>query len=283
MMNYDLFKTIVLERIGDYLPEEFRDYHAETNRVKKINGSKDSICMVPETPDEERAMPTLYLDDLYEDFCIDEDLNRVLSEVAYVFMTYGDRRVPEELNVDPGAFLDQTIVQLVNGEMNEELLGEVPHRRWMDLAIIYRVIFRRNEEGIDSFLMSYDLLDRIGVTEGELYDRAVKNTVRMFPAQRIETDESMVILTNDSGWTGAAAMLYPEEMDRLAADLGGDFFVLPSSIHEIFAVPAERCSAEILAGMLRQGNGVVTRQEEILSRSIYRFVHKESALVKCAV
>ena len=278
MVDYELFKTVVTQRIGDYLPEEFRNTHPKIQRVNKVNGAKDAFCMEPDDPDDQKAIPTLYLDDIYVDFAVDEDLNRVLSEVAYVFMTCSGRYIPDELKGDIRDLTDGIIFQLVNAELNEELLKELPHRRWLDLAVIYRVVFRRNEDGIDSFLLSYEHLEDIGISEEDLYELAMENTVRMFPVDRIDGGDSMFILTNDVAWGGASTILYPGEMNRLAEKIGGDYFLLPSSVHEFFVIPAKRTNPEKLVSMLRVGNGIAVRMEEVLSNSIYRFDEKKGKL-----
>lgn len=42
----------------------------------------------------------------------------------------------------------------------------------------------------------------------------------------------MVVVTNEDRVNGAATMFYPGVMDEIGEKLGGNFFVLPSSLHE---------------------------------------------------
>ena len=41
----------------------------------------------------------------------------------------------------------------------------------------------------------------------------------------------MTVITNVQGINGAAAIFYPDQMDKIAERLGGDYFILLSLIH----------------------------------------------------
>lgn len=46
----------------------------------------------------------------------------------------------------------------------------------------------------------------------------------------------MYTATNQHKTDGAAVMFYPGFMDHVAKELGGDIFILPSSVHEVMIV-----------------------------------------------
>ena len=46
-------------------------------------------------------------------------------------------------------------------------------------------------------------------------------------------------MSNSSNLHGASAMLYPEYIQEFAVEKECDFYILPSSIHEILLMPAE--------------------------------------------
>ncbi len=282
MMKYDLFKTVVLERIHDFLPEAFQDYVPEVREVRKVNIVKDGFCMVPPMPRTNLALPTLYMDDIYEDFCQDQDLNRVMTEIACVFTTYSGRYVPDDMVPDIKELKDSIVMNLINTELNKRLLEDLPHRNVMDLSVIYRVIVDKTEEGMNSFLLSYEMLKELDIDEEELYDLALENSRRIFPARMLPGHDDIYIMTNEAGINGATTMLYEKEMKDLSEIIGGDFFILPSSIHEFFAIPVEIGELEDLARMLVGGNYTVTRAADVLSRSIYMYSGETGSLIKCA-
>lgn len=282
MMDYNVFKTVFVKRIGDYMPAEFRDHEATVRSVRKVNRTRDALTMRPPDPVASEPMPTLYLEDIYEDFCCDEDLNRVLSKSAYILAAYSGMDLPMEDRENFSAMKDKVVMNLINREMNEELLEDLPHRDFMDLAIIYRIVFRTDENGILSLMVNDEIRKRMGVTEEELQDLARENTRRIFPAQIMEQNEYMYIMTNDAIVNGATTMLYKEDMKALAEKIGGDFLILPSSVHEFFAIPANKGDVGKMAAMLAGGNGTVTDWSEVLSRSIYLYSAEQEELRMCA-
>ena len=94
-MDYELFKELVPARIKEFLPPIYHSYRVEVKPVPKINQVKDSFSLFPPGKPVNIAVPTLYLDDIYEDFAIDEDLDRVLHTIAGVIMTWSGYEVPE--------------------------------------------------------------------------------------------------------------------------------------------------------------------------------------------
>ena len=66
---------------------------------------------------------------------------------------------------------------------------------------------------------------------------------------------SMYVLTNTSGSLGAAALFYPDVKDKAAELLGSDYYILPSSVHEVILVPeSPGINAAELCDMVKQAN-----------------------------
>ncbi len=281
MMSYELFKTVFTDRIKDFMPEEYRDHRVEHCTVQKVNGMKDGFYLCPPKEDH-RPMATLYFDDLYMDFTVDESMDRVLAAAAEALTCTGPCSVLEELGEDLPGLKDRLVVCLVNEKMNRALLDEHPHRMFMDMAAIYRVMVRDENRGFYSFVLTYDIMKSMGLTEEEVFDFALANTKRIFPADVLGGEESVYVMTNDAGIHGASTMLYEEDMQKLADRIGEDFFILPSSIHEFFAIPVSRSTPENLTRLLENGNCTVTRDAEILSGSIYRYSRETGAMEICS-
>ena len=82
-------------------------------------------------------------------------------------------------------------------------------------------------------------------------------------------DLPMWIITNEKGLNGAVQMLYDENLHGLSEKMGDDFFILPSSIHEVICVPASLGNAEDLAAMVQEVNMTAVALEERLSNQVY--------------
>ena len=82
----------------------------------------------------------------------------------------------------------------------------------------------------------------------------------------------MYILSNTSQVFGAACILYPETMKDVSLRLGSDFYVLPSSVHEVILMPADKgYDSEDLSEMVREVNASDVMPHEILSDHVYRY------------
>ena len=64
---------------------------------------------------------------------------------------------------------------LVNKEKNAEMLKDVPHREFLDLAIVYRVVMDipENFDGESTVLLDNKIVSDAGVTEQELFERGM--------------------------------------------------------------------------------------------------------------
>ena len=71
-------------------------------------------------------------------------------------------------------------------------------------------------------------------------------------------------------------IFYPEFMDNMGELLGNDFFILPSSIHQMLILPDDRqVDAEMLRDMVKEVNATQVAPAERLTRSEERRVGKE--------
>ncbi len=80
----------------------------------------------------------------------------------------------------------------------------------------------------------------------------------------------MYILTNRERAFGAVCLLYDEVLQKFADELDDDFYVLPSSIHEVILLPCKKSpSPDSLQNMVREINETDVAPDEVLSDHIY--------------
>lgn len=88
----------------------------------------------------------------------------------------------------------------------------------------------------------------------------------------VDPDEFMFLVTNGSRSYGASALLYPEVMSKVAKELGDDYYVLPSSVHEVILVKAsEAPDIQELANMVREINSAEVAPDDQLADKVYFF------------
>ena len=197
-------------------------------------------------------------------------------------------------------FKENVVMCLINTEQNRELLADVPNRQFHDLSVVYRWVVESTPNAIGSVIVSDKVAEMAGMTEEELFRCAVENTRRMYPVsvtcmgnlfggipegidlppearEEMElanrTAGNMWIVSNSVGINGATSMLYEENLHQLAEKLGDDLFILPSSIHEVIAVPAEMAEKNLtnLLRMVEEVNMGSLKLEERLSNSVYHY------------
>lgn len=96
-----------------------------------------------------------------------------------------------------------------------------------------------------------------------------------------EPHPEMFVLTNSSRCNGAAVLLYEKTLEQAAKRLGGSFYILPSSIHEVILLPDEQSlDPGNLAEMVKEINDHDVAATERLSDTIY-YYDAESHILRC--
>lgn len=275
MMDYEVFKEVVVERIKDFLPPIFSEYRPTIHTVRKVNEEKDTLILMPEKSSHIAAMPNIYLDDMYEEFSQNKDLDRVLRLIAAMVVQYTGSFRPSQVDLDFKQKKDSIVMNLINTERNRALLESVPHKELMDLAVVYRIIMSREKDGMATVLVTDDLLKELGLTQEELEKVAYVNTGRLFPVEITKLSDALYVMTNEAKVHGATTILYKEAVHRLSDQIGGNFYLIPSSIHEVMAVPDHLIDPKKLILMLEEGNTVCSHKSEILSNTIYHYDRKK--------
>ena len=86
----------------------------------------------------------------------------------------------------------------------------------------------------------------------------------------------LVVATNENGLLGAGVIAYPEFMEKASEAVGGDFFLLPSSIHEVLVMKDDgEQSIATLEDMVRSVNESTVEKADQLSDSVYHFDSRE--------
>ena len=268
-MNYLRFKNKVVDSIKDYLPEEFKEYNVEVEMIPKVNGFKEAIII--SKSDCKDPTPTLYVDQLYDQYKVCKNMDKVLKFAAefYIYgINYG-KAMAECITVENSD--DTVIMMLINRDNNKDLLETMPHRDYMDLAIVYRLIMPLPDGSFNTANITDDMLERMGKTEEELFSLAVVNTQRILPPHTENIGESVNIVTNEKGIIGAVAMLYDEQLKNLADMVDSDLYIIPSSIHEVITIPVYDADPDHLAEIVADANNTVLKPKDVLSNSVYYY------------
>ena len=184
MMNYEIFKEVVVEKLMDYLPEEYHDMKLVVQPVDKVNHTMDGLSLVG---DGVRISPTMYINTMYENYVKTEDLQGELVAAANT-MNEAMKEAPGILpSMDLNSARNNIVFQLINTEQNKQMLEDAPNRQFQDLSIIYRWVVKVEDAGVQSAVIHNSLAKQLGFSEEELFKLAVENTRRISDYNIIES------------------------------------------------------------------------------------------------
>lgn len=100
----------------------------------------------------------------------------------------------------------------------------------------------------------------------------IKELKEELESDRCEEKIPMYVLTNRQKMYGAACMLYPGLLHEFAWKIRQDFYILPSSVHEVILVPAcVDATSEALREIVTDINRTQVTESEVLSDSVYYY------------
>ena len=314
-MDFEQFKEEVKNHILEHLPEKYQSGEVIINDFDKNRVSLSAVMVKTE---DSNVSPNVYLENFYNSFKEGEPLDKVLDKIGDVIKQHSiNMKMELQEIIDFDRAKDYIFPRLIGVEKNEAILEKRPHTIVAeDLAETYAVKLTTSRFGEASTPITNELLDRYGISKDELHDIAHANLDRqemtlktmneimkemMMPkllemtggnheeAEKFfntmspcsENMESYVV-TNMEKCNGSNMILSNKAMDEAAEKLGGDFFVLPSSIHECILIPVDKSemSRSELQEMVQEVNNTQVSEQDRLSDSVYAYDSKAHELMR---
>lgn len=172
--------------------------------------------------------------------------------------------------------LKKVIITFGNKNHYKELLKDIVHRYELDLLVVYKQIVENDDENFVTRTINPSELAKNHISLMELDEIAKKNTAEIFPAS-MKNDFGLYTITNKASLLGAASILYSDILEKTEEFFNSPLYLIPSSIHEMIALPEGMVECENLFEMIRQANETVVEQEDILSDHPY-FYSKKTGL-----
>ncbi|MBQ2257475.1 MAG: hypothetical protein II247_02230 [Lachnospiraceae bacterium] len=303
-MRFDEFVEAVMDGIREWLPENLQKAEISLQTCVKNNDVRLTGLVIRSA--ESNIAPTIYLEKFYEQYMEGEPINDILREIARI---REENDVKNEFDTKMVTKLElcrnKIMPRLVGAGLNKELLKQRPHILIEDLAVVFCVNLECSADGTASIPISNQMAETWGTTADDLYQIAVDNMKQskiglfqsmstvmkemMYPdllakcdgdtemAERMckemmPPEDRMYILTNIYKVNGASMLLDSDMMQKVMEEVGSDFFILPSSIHEVLIVPADSgMQSSDLETMVREVNDTEVSDTEILSYHVYRY------------
>ncbi|MCD8130383.1 MAG: DUF5688 family protein [Lachnospiraceae bacterium] len=291
-MDYNEFVLKAQEDLATFLPGKV----ITRESIDKPQGvSYEGLVARPK---DSNVGVILNMDILYEDMNKDGDYDQMLSDMIN-FVKESSQNVSQEEIIalfDYSQMKDTLMVELIGREQNSEILENIPHYDMEDLSLIYRfnVSDLLVEEGIyGTVLVKNEHLKIYGITQEQLHHDAMENAVSRepyvirsissvlaeaggIPMAEPEESPSVVVATNTSQIYGAAVITYPDFMENAAEQFRGDFYILPSSIHDVVLLKDDgQKDYRVLDAMVSEVNEEAVIPQERLSNRAYHYDSKQ--------
>lgn len=285
-MDYQQFVIVVKEKVALSLG---KDLNLQLHSSLKNNGRVRTGITIFDK--KVNLAPTIYLEEYYEQFLSGNSIENIVESILEV---YHEVKFEHEWQVhtikDFETIQSKFVFKLIHAQKNEALLRTLPHIPYRDLAIIFYILFDVDETGTATIPITHELLELWQTTQEKVYQIAKKNIANLLPAtfkpMRVvieeltgasyvfddEDGEIMFVLTNSIRNFGAACILYSGILDQIGGLFGENFYLLPSSIHEVILIPESKSPPlDVLNEMVVEINETQLSVEEVLSDHAYYY------------
>lgn len=296
-MTIETFMNMVKDALASHL----RDCTIKSQEVKKNNGViLHGLCIMEP---ESNIAPVIYLDNAFKDYQNGRDFHEIVTAIAEDYKkNHPLSGFDATIMNDYVRVKDRICFKVINTALNSELLSGVPHIPFWDLAVVFYIlldsipgqnasIMVQNSNMIDwevdtdilfktakantQRLLGGKVMPMKNVIEDALADRGVMTEERLSELENC----GMYIATNNENVNGAVVLLYDSLLSGFADKVGADFYIIPSSVHElIFMLDSVNMKPEDIRRMICEVNSTVD-PEEILSDNVYIY-RRETGLVE---
>ena len=275
-----------VEAVKTVMESRLSDYDFTEQDIVKMNDL--TLHALVARRHGEDAGATLYLDEAFEDFGNGETMESIADSLTYIVKSaeaVKPMAVASDIDLSFDAVKDRLTFRLVDTAKNRAYLKEHPFRAvGAGLAVVAEINLGNDYSTVvnNSLAENYDI--------DTLFDTALENMQMLYPAQMVslegaifgdsrnvlDSDEHIegmytLMIGEDHGF-GAGTLVYSGIAERVRELFGGDFFVLPSSVHETILLKDDgTANVADLKAMVMQANRSVVAPADVLSDSVFRY------------
>ena len=304
-MNYEQFKSAVIDFLSQNIPDPKT---ITVHPVMKNNGVRLDGLIVLEG--DSNYSPTIYLDSYYTRYEAGMTFETLCLEILEMYTSHRTMaQIDTDFFMDYQKIRDRLAFKLIHARRNAELLKDVPHIAYLDLAIVFYCLLDHTFfDDTGTILIHNSHLELWQIDCDTLLRDARRNTPLMLPKTlrdirdvladyadegtahgcAYEPEDSsppisggdggfhFLVLTNRKNLFGAACILYDGLLAQIADRLESDLVILPSSVHEVLILPAgDRSAYAATHRMVEDVNEAALLPDEILSDHAYYYSRRE--------
>lgn len=282
-MTRDEFINQVKGKIKEFFPEEYQERNVFIHEFDTDGKKKLAFAM---TGGEKNEVPAANLGYYYQLIAQGKELDTVLEELAADYQMLEEREnLSNVVAVKTEDVLSHLHVAVINFKQHPDILAAMPYLKVNDLAVVPMFTAPSGEH----IPILFDQIEKMGISGDALLAMAIKNHAKILPPvitaeptwqvemegvdgqDKLPEKMMLYVLSNEENTYGAAAIVDKETLDKVSRKLGGDFYILPATMHHVIIVPDIR---GIDASILRKGMETYRksfRDVKYLSDNIYRY------------
>ena len=300
-MTFEEFKVLIEKELSEALANE--EIKVFVKEVPKTNGIKHYGLSFKDK--EGIVCPVIYLESFFNRFTSGRTIGEIVAEIKNLYYEF---RVTEPVDFnyiyDFDKVKDHIYIKVLNAEKNTDIMNRAPFLTLEDLIAVFYIKVRNKAIGEGSILVINEFLEYWNTDISHVAIAAIKNEkeseYELSPVADIVTEiikmsddypedvkeefiakversreMNLFVLTNKDRFYGASKIFDPEVMMEVKEKLQGDFYIVPSSIHELILLPAsaknEYFDSERLNELVNEVNTYELNPGDVLSNHIYYF------------
>lgn len=182
----------------------------------------------------------------------------------------------------------QLVSSYTDNKENPILEGKVG-KQLLNMCILYYIEVSSSPEGSANIFITEEMLNNMDVTAADLHYNALHNIQKkmqfMSMFQKITSicdevpfapdEETMFVLTTENENSGAALIASENVLEEIHEKLGCEYYILPSSRHEVIIIPARNGlsqeTAETFYHIVCEVNATQVNPVDKLTDSVYYY------------
>jgi len=282
-MTFNEYIDYAKTHIQEFLPPEYIGAEIRVENIQKMNEQYTGLIVKPEGRE---SVPVANLDMFYENYLQNEDIDNSLRNISNMLQTAIPPEINDAILKDYDQMKEKLFVRLSPAAESADIAANSPSRTEGDMLMTYHIFVESQDGGFMSARITNEIAKDLGLDMKQLHKDALANTAVLMPAKVQsmmaaltgidEENPAMLVVTNELGTFGAGALFCEGVMDQVAERFNGNYFLLPSSVHEWIAVPDDgRFEIADLENMVRSANRTVVDPADRLSDNVFHYDAQE--------
>lgn len=181
-MNYDDFSEEVRHNVEHLVRERLGDGIAVVRNITKNNNVRMRAISIMRKG--EKATPTIYIKSYYTDYKKGRSIESICEDIFQIYKK-GIDKFKFDFNAQDFFQFEKIkgkiFYKLINYEMNEKILKNLPFFKYLDMAIVFYIMISCDEESQASSLVHNIHLETWGISPKQLKELAFHNTWEKYP------------------------------------------------------------------------------------------------------